>query len=83
MSKYTLKKQRFIEWLIDDHEDRVYFGRRFCNELIREHKINVTLEELFNERDYIPVHILEEYNDEWELDEDAEEEIDIDLIKLI
>ena len=26
---------------------------------------------------------LEEYDDEWELDEDAEEEIDIDLIKLI
>ena len=81
MSKYTLKKQRFIEWLIDDHEDRVYFGRRFCNELIREHKINVTLEELFNERDYIPIYILEEYDEDFTQFET--DEMDTDLIKLI
>ena len=77
--KYTLKKQRFIEWLIDDHEDRVYFGRRFCNELIKDHKINVTLEELFNERDVIPSYILVEAD---EIDDDTDE-IYIRDVKLI
>lgn len=79
MSKYTLKKQRFIEWLIDDHTDRVYFGRRFCNELIKDHKINVTLEELFNERDVIPSYILVEAD---EIDDDTDE-IYIRDVKLI
>lgn len=81
MRKYTLKKENFIEWLLNDHEDRLYFGKRFCNELINEHKINVSLEELFNERDYIPIHILEEYDKDYtQFDTD---EIEIDLIKLI
>jgi len=38
---------------------------------------------LFNERDTIPVFLLEEYDELINEDEDVEDEIDIDLIKLI
>lgn len=85
--KYTLRKNRFIEWLIDDHEDIQYFGRRFRSDLLSEGKVEVTIEKLFKERDTIPVFLLEEYDDEMEdkhiIDEDVEDEINIKLIKLI
>ena len=57
--KYKLKKQRFIEWLLSDRDDRIYWGNRFCQDLINEHKVTVTLQEMFDERDEIPVYILE------------------------
>jgi len=81
--KFTLRKKRFIEWLIDDHEDIQYFGHRFRSDLLSEGKVQVTIQELFNERDTIPVFLLEEYDELINEDEDVEDEIDIDEIKLI
>lgn len=86
-TKYTLRKKRFIEWLIDDHKDTQYFGERFRKDLLSEGKVQVTIKELFNERNTIPVYLLEEYDDEMEekhiIDGDVEDEINIHEIKLI
>lgn len=86
-TKYTLRKKRFIEWLIDDHKDTQYFGERFRKDLLSEGKVQVTIKELFNERNTIPVYLLEEYDDEMEekhiIDGDVEDEINIHQIKLI
>ena len=86
-TKYTLRKKRFIELLIDDHKDTQYFGERFRKDLLSEGKVQVTIKELFNERNTIPVYLLEEYDDEMEekhiIDGDVEDEINIHEIKLI
>lgn len=86
-TKYTLRKKRFIEWLIDDHKDIQYFGERFRKDLLSGGKVQVTIKELFNERNTIPVYLLEEYDDEMEekhiIDGDVEDEINIHEIKLI
>ena len=77
---YTLDKKRFIEWLIDDHEDMVHFATRFRNDLLQKGFVNETAESLLKERDTVPIWLLEEYNDKVEYEVD---EIDVDEIKLI
>ncbi len=63
--------------------DIQYFGHRFRSDLLSEGKVQVTIQELFNERDSIPVFLLEEYDELINEDEDVEDEIDKDEIKLI
>ena len=77
---YSLDKKRFIEWLIDDHEDMVYFAKRFRDDLLQKGFVNETAESLLKERDTVPIWLLEEYNDKVEYEV---EEIDVDEIKLI
>jgi|TARA_R110002020_G_scaffold119205_7_gene272071 hypothetical protein len=59
--KYKLKKKRFADWLFADSDDVEYWGRRFVSELRDEGEYNITLQEIFDERDEVPVHILENY----------------------
>jgi|5_EtaG_2_1085323.scaffolds.fasta_scaffold107969_2 hypothetical protein len=61
--KYKLTKQRFADWLFSDSDDVEYWGRRFVNELRDEGEYSITLQEIFDERDEVPVHILENYSD--------------------
>ena len=77
--KYTLSKKRFIEWLLDDHEDILNFAHRFRNDLLFKGKINITVDNLFKERDVVPCFILEEAD---EIEDDTDE-IYIDDVKLI
>ena len=59
--KYKLTKKRFADWLFSDSDDIDYWGRRFVSELIDEGEYSITLQEIFDERDEIPAHILENY----------------------
>ena len=59
--KYKLTKQRFADWLFSDSDDVEYWGRRFVSELRDEGEYSITLQEIFDERDEIPVHILDGY----------------------
>jgi len=77
---YSLDKKRFIEWLIDDHEDMVHFATRFRDDLLQKGFVNETAESLLKERDTVPIWLLEEYNDKVEYEVD---EIEVDEIKLI
>ena len=62
MKKYKLTKKRFADWLFSDSDDVEYWGRRFVNELRDEGEYSITLQEIFDERDEVPVHILENYH---------------------
>lgn len=82
-TKYTLKKKRFIEWVIDDYDDVAYWGNRVREDLINEGECKITLEEMLDDRDCIPSFMLEEYTDDWLDDDDFEEDVDIADVKLI
>ena len=62
--KYKLTKKRFADWLFSDSDDVDYWGRRFVSELRDEGEYSITLQEIFDERDEVPVHILENYSDD-------------------
>ena len=67
--KYKLKKKAFANWMFADRDDIEYWGNRFINELIDEGEYTITLQEIFDERDDVPAHILEDYpetEDEWD-----------------
>ena len=78
-NKYSLNKKRFIEWLINDHEDFRYFGNRFREDLLSKGKVNVSIKDLFKERDVVPSYILVEAD---EIEDDTDE-IYIEDVKLI
>ena len=59
--KYKLTKKRFADWLFSDSDDVEYWGRRFVSELRDEGEYSITLQEIFDERDEVPAHILENY----------------------
>ena len=59
--KYKVTKKRFAEWLFSDSDDVEYWGGRFVRELRDEGECSITLQEIFDERDEVPVFILEEY----------------------
>ena len=61
--KYKVTKKAFANWMFSDRDDCRYWGNRFINELIDEGKCSITLQEIFDERDEVPVHILENYHD--------------------
>ena len=62
--KYKLTKKRFADWLFSDSDDVEYWGRRFVSELRDEGEYSITLQEIFDERDEVPVYILENYDDD-------------------
>lgn len=59
--KYKLTKKRFVDWLFSDDDDVEYWGTRFISELRDEGELSITLQEIFDERDEVPAHILENY----------------------
>ena len=61
--KYKLTKKRFADWLFSDSYDVEYWGRRFVSELRDEGEYSITLQEIFDEIDEVPVYILENYHD--------------------
>ena len=77
--KYSLNRKRFIEWLKNDHEDFRYFGTRFREDLLSKGKVNVSIKDLFKERDVVPSYILVEAD---EIEDDTDE-IYIEDVKLI
>ena len=81
MKKYKLKKERFLEWIFSDRDDIEYWGRRFVKDLTKEHKINFTLQELFEERDELPIWLMVGYEDYDYMGEDFV--YDMDEIELI
>ena len=74
--KYKLKKRRFLNWLTDDHEDIVYWGNRFIEDIIENGKVTETTGSLFNERDVVPGYILEGQDENYD-------EVSINEIELI
>ena len=81
MKKYKLKKERFLDWMFSDQDDIMYWGRRFVKDLTKEHKINFTLQELFEERDELPIWLMVGYEDYDYMGEDFV--YDMDEIELI
>lgn len=77
---YSLDKKRFIEWLIDDHEDMVHFATRFRKNLLEKGFVSESVESLLKERDTVPIWLLAEHNNKVEYEV---EEIEVDEIKLI
>ena len=61
--KYNVTTKEFTDWLFSDSDDVEYWGRRFVNELRDEGEYSITLQEIFDERDEVPVYILENYSD--------------------
>jgi hypothetical protein len=59
--KYKLTKKAFANWIFADRDDCRYWGNRFINELMDEGECSITLQEIFDERDEVPAHILENY----------------------
>jgi hypothetical protein len=61
--KYKLTKKRFVDWIFSNSDDVEYWGRRLISELRDEGEYSITLQEIFDERDEVPAHILENYHD--------------------
>ena len=61
--KYKLTKKRFTDWLFNDMDDIQFWGIEFIREMRETGKVNTTIEEIFENRDEVPVHILENYSD--------------------
>ncbi len=61
--KYKLTKKRFANWLFSDSDDVEYWGRRFVSELRDNGEYSITLQEIFDERDEIPIYILDNYSE--------------------
>lgn len=79
--KYKLKKKRFVDWLFSDSDDIQCWGARLFNSLKSEGEFNITLQEVFEERDSVPSFILENYNDSWYAD--GIDEVDVSDVELI
>lgn len=60
--KPQLRKEELLDWLFSDSDDAKQLGVRIIKQLKDTGSASITLEELFNECGYIPVHIL--LNDE-------------------
>ena len=82
--KYKLKKKRFVDWLFSDSDDIQYWGARLIKELKSEGEFNITLQDMFDERDEIPIHILENYHEfnERQVD-DWVDEVDASDVELV
>ena len=78
---YKLKKKRFADWLFSDSDDIQCWGARLFNSLKSEGEFNITLQEVFEERDSVPSFILENYNDSWYAD--GIDEVDVSDVELI
>jgi len=77
--KYILKKERFINWMIDDEEDLMSQARFMKESLLEDGKFSITVEELIEQAGYIPVHICENA-EEFEVFDEIEDYDNIELI---
>lgn len=60
--KYKLKKSRFLDWMFSDFDDQKYWGTYFLNELKKNGKIEYNVEQMLDERDELPMYIMEGYD---------------------
>lgn len=82
--KFKINTPDFVRWLINDHEDIEYWGKRVLTDLVNEGKVSFTAQELFDERDNLPGHLFEKQMDSMDIYEGLDnEEIDINEIELI
>jgi len=81
---YKLNKKRFVDWLFSDIDDIQYWGARLIKELKSEGEFNITLQEIFDERDSVPSFILENYHEfnERQVD-DWVDEVDVSDVELV
>ena len=61
--KYKLKKSRFLNWMFNDSDDQKYWGTHFLNELKENGKIEYSVEQMLNERDELPMYIMQGYDE--------------------
>jgi hypothetical protein len=57
--KYKLEKSRFLNWMFNDSDDQKYWGTYFLNELKQNGKIEYSVEQMLNERDELPMYIMQ------------------------
>ena len=81
MKKYKLKKERFLDWMFSDQDDIMYWGRRFVKDLTEKGTITYTTQNLFEERDELPIWLMVGYEDYDYMGEDFV--YDMDEIELI
>ena len=60
--KYKLKKSSFLNWMFNDSDDQKYWGTYFLNELKKNGKIEYNVEQMLDERDELPMYIMEGYD---------------------
>jgi hypothetical protein len=60
--KYKLEKSRFLNWMFNDSDDQKYWGTHFLNELKENGKIEYSVEQMLNERDELPMYIMQGYD---------------------
>lgn len=72
--KYKITKKDFLNYLINDNIDIMYWGKRFIRDLKEDNRVAVTTRELFNECDALPGHLF---------DSDIDEEIPTSKILLV
>ena len=59
-----VRKERFLEWYFSDEEDILIMGNRLLYNLQDDNTFTITTEDLFNECEYIPAFITENYTNE-------------------
>ena len=81
MKKYKLKKERFLDWMFSDRDDIEFWGNYFVNQLREKGTITYTTQNLFEERDELPIWLMVGYEDYDYMGEDFV--YDMDEIELI
>lgn len=82
--RFKITQADFLNWLISDTDDIKYWGKRFTRELLESNEIQVTTQQLFDERSELPGHLFTKYFDEAEIFSDADSrDIPIEKIELI
>ena len=70
-------KSRFLEWYFADSDDVKQFGSRCIYMMQREGFVNISVEILFEECEYIPAHICEEQSDNFIDDYEPNEDVEL------
>jgi hypothetical protein len=75
--KPQVRKEELLDWLFSDSDDAKQLGVRVIKQLNDKGSFTITIEELFDECEYIPAHILRNEEDFEEYEEFEPSEVEL------